>query len=130
MKVIPRDGIENAIVCGGMGKERNLVKDKVLLNCWKKEGDDIQLKNNEGIRKMTPREWARLQGFPDTFKLPVSMTNQYKLLGNSVAVPVIKAIALQMKQSLIENKISPYSTQTTLFPLNSPQKKNNYIVNK
>lgn len=98
--IIPRDGIANALVCGGMGKERNLVKDKILQNVWRKEGDKIQLRNNEGIRKMTPREWARLQGFPDSFKFPVSMTQSYKQLGNSVAVPVIKAIAEQMKKSL------------------------------
>lgn len=104
-EVIPRDGIANAIVCGGMGKERNLVKDKILPNCWKKEGDDIQLRNNEGIRKMTEREWARLQGFPDTFEFPVSMTKRYHQLGNSVAVPVIKAIAIQMKKALERNQI-------------------------
>ena len=98
--IIPRDGIANALVCGGMGKERNLVKDKILQNVWRKEGDEIQLRNNEGIRKMTPREWARLQGFPDSFEFPVSMTQAYKQLGNSVAVPVIKAIAEQMKKSL------------------------------
>jgi len=104
-EVIPRNEIANAIVCGGMGKERNLVKDKLLPNAWKKEGDDIQLRNEEGLRKMTEREWARLQGFPDTFKFPVSMTQTYKQLGNSVAVPVIKALAQQIKISLENNVI-------------------------
>ncbi|MHA1671648.1 MAG: DNA cytosine methyltransferase [Promethearchaeota archaeon] len=100
-EVRPRIGIANAIVCGGMGKERNLVRDKILPDCWKKEGDDIQLRNEEGVRKMTPREWARLQGYPDSFKFPVSMTKAYKQLGNSVAVPVIKSIALEMKKALL-----------------------------
>ncbi|MBD3255488.1 MAG: hypothetical protein GF383_10365, partial [Candidatus Lokiarchaeota archaeon] len=81
------------------------VKDKILPNAWKNEEDDIQLRNEEGIRKMTPREWARLQGFPDSFKFPVSMTQTYKQLGNSVAVPVINAIAEQMKSSLEEKNI-------------------------
>ena len=99
-EVIPKNGIANALVCGGMGRERNLVKDKFLPNAWKKEGDDIQLRNEEGLRKMTPREWARLQGFPDSFKFPVSMTQSYKQLGNSVSVPVIKAIAKRMKFTL------------------------------
>ena len=103
-EVIPKNGIANALVCGGMGRERNLVKDKFLPNAWKKEGDDIQLRNEEGLRKMTPREWARLQGFPDSFKFPVSMTQSYKQLGNSVSVPVIKAIAEQMKFTL-DNRI-------------------------
>ncbi len=99
-EVIPRDEIANALVCGGMGRERNLVKDEVLPNAWEKQGDDIQLRNEEGLRKMTPREWARLQGFPDSFKFPVSMTQAYKQLGNSVAVPVIKATAEQIKEAL------------------------------
>ena len=100
-EVKSRNGIANTIVCGGMGRERNLVYDKILPNCWKEEGDDIQLRNEEGLRKMTPREWGRLQGYPDSFKFPVSMTKAYKQLGNSVAVPVIKNIALEMKNSLL-----------------------------
>ena len=49
--------------------------------------------NREGIRRLTPRECARLQGFPESFKIPVSDTQAYKQFGNSVAVPVIKSIA-------------------------------------
>ena len=104
-EVKPRNGIANAIVCGGMGKERNLIYDKILPNHWREEGDDIQLRNEEGVRKMTPREWARLQGYPDSFKFPVSMTKAYRQLGNSVAVPVIKSIAAEMKKSLLNSII-------------------------
>ena len=46
---------------------------------------------------MTPREWARLQGFPDSFKLVLADTHLYKQFGNSVTVPVIKAIADNIK---------------------------------
>ena len=56
--------------------------------------------NDESIRKMTPREWARLQGFPESFKLELADTHLYKQFGNSVSVPVIKAIAEQIKGSL------------------------------
>ena len=49
---------------------------------------------------MTPREWARLQGFPDDFKLVVADTHLYKQFGNSVTVPVIQAIAKKIKQQL------------------------------
>ena len=56
--------------------------------------------NREDIRKMTPREWARLQGFPDSFKLVLSDTQLYKQFGNSVTVPVIKAIAKRIKAVL------------------------------
>ncbi|MHA1727928.1 MAG: DNA (cytosine-5-)-methyltransferase [Promethearchaeota archaeon] len=114
-EVIPRDNIANSIVCGGMGKERNLVKDQVLPDCWKKEGDDIQLRNNGGIRKMIPLEWARLQGFPDIFKFPISMTRAYRQLANSVTIPVIKAIALQMKKSLEDRIILGNIRQTKLL---------------
>ena len=47
-------------------------------------------------RKLTPRECARLQGFPEKFIIPVSNTQAYKQFGNSVAVPVIRAIAKKM----------------------------------
>ncbi|MHA1148250.1 MAG: DNA (cytosine-5-)-methyltransferase [Promethearchaeota archaeon] len=98
--VIPPENIANTIVCGGMGKERNLVKDKITYDPWKIGDDPFKKKNNEGIRKMTEREWARLQGFPECFKFPVSMTQTYKQLANSVPVPVIKAIAIQMRVTL------------------------------
>ena len=57
-----------------------------------------------GIRRPSPRELLRLQGFPDTFKIVVTYTQIRKQAGNSVAVPVIKAIAKQMLKSLSEGK--------------------------
>jgi len=99
-EVLSRNGIANALVCGGMGKERNLIKDKLPKNIWKKQGDDLRLRNNEGLRKLTVREWSRLQGFPDSFKFPVSKTQAYKQIANSVAIPVVKAIASNMLKSL------------------------------
>ena len=56
--------------------------------------------NRDGIRKMTPREWARLQGFPEDFKLVLSDTQLYKQFGNSVTVNVIEAIAKNIKKVL------------------------------
>ena len=61
--------------------------------------------NKDGIRKMTPREWARLQGFPDSYKLVLADTHLYKQFGNSVTVPVIQAIAEQIKVVLDNAKI-------------------------
>lgn len=66
-----------------------------------KDGSEIlieQIENNP--RRLTPREAARLQGFPDSFKIPVSDTQAYKQFGNSVSIPVIKALAKQIKLSL------------------------------
>lgn len=95
-------GIAGAIVCGGMGRERNLVIDTRLTNfvpVTKIKGEV----NREGIRKMTPREWARLQGFPDNYKLALADVHLYKQFGNSVTVPVITAIAKQIKLILDQN---------------------------
>lgn len=59
-----------------------------------KDGSEILIKRQgANPRKLTPREAARLQGFPDSFIIPVSDTQAYKQFGNSVAVPVIQAIA-------------------------------------
>lgn len=91
--------ISGAIVCGGMGKERNLVIDRRqtdLSPLPQKRGG----LNTLGIRVMTPREWARLQGFPDSFVLPLADTYLYKQFGNSVTVPVITAIAKEIKRAL------------------------------
>ncbi|MDO5737628.1 MAG: DNA cytosine methyltransferase [Eubacteriales bacterium] len=93
------DGIAGAIVCGGMGRERNLVIDKRLTDFTPVTNKSGPL-NNEFVRTMTPREWARLQGFPDSFKLVVADTHLYKQLGNSVTVPVIEAIAEHVKAIL------------------------------
>lgn len=63
-----------------------------------KDGSEILIYQGEDKppRKLTPRECARLQGFPEDFVIPVSDPNAYKQFGNSVAVPVIRAIAKQM----------------------------------
>jgi DNA (cytosine-5)-methyltransferase 1 len=90
--IIPDNGIANAIVVGGMGRERNLVLDHRITDYT----PTTHIKgtvNREGIRKMTPREWARLQGFPDNFIIPVADASAYKQFGNSVAVPAIQATA-------------------------------------
>lgn len=98
-EIIPDDGVANAIVVGGMGRERNLVYDDRLTDftpVTKIKGEV----NREGIRKMTPREWARLQGFPETFKIVVSDGQAYKQFGNSVAVPAVRATAKEVIRAL------------------------------
>lgn len=98
-EVRPLDGIAGAIVCGGMGRERNLIVDSRPHS--KKPVTHIKGSiNDEDIRKLTPREWSRLQGFPDDFKLELADTHLYKQFGNSVTVPVIKAIAKSIKEVL------------------------------
>jgi DNA (cytosine-5)-methyltransferase 1 len=70
-----------------------------------KDGSEILIKQKGKHlpRRLTPRECARLMGFPESFKIIVSDTQAYKQFGNSVAVPVVKAIAKQMILSL-ENR--------------------------
>lgn len=57
-----------------------------------------------GERRLTSREMLRLQGFPDTFKIPLPYSQARKVAGNSVSVPVIEAIAGQMIMALKHGK--------------------------
>lgn len=97
----PIDGIAGTIVCGGMGREGNLIVDHrehSMVPTTHIKGEI----NREDIRKMTPREWARLQGFPEDFKLELADTHLYKQFGNSVTVNVIEAIARKIRDFLEE----------------------------
>ena len=68
-----------------------------------KDGSEILIsQRNKNPRKITPREAARLQGFPESFWIPVSDTQAYRQFGNSVAVPVVSAIAKQMLNLLFD----------------------------
>jgi len=60
-----------------------------------KDGSEILVDQGKkkNPRRLTPRECARLMGYPDTFRIPVSDTRAYKQFGNSVVVPVIGAVA-------------------------------------
>ena len=57
------------------------------------------------VRRLTPRECARLQGFPESYEIIVSDAQAYKQFGNAVTVNVAEAIALQVKQLLYTNKL-------------------------
>lgn len=98
-EIIPDDGIANAIVVGGMGRERNIVIDKRLSDFTPTTRIKGEI-NHDGWRRMTPREWARLQGFPDNFIIAVADASAYKQFGNSVAVPAIQATAQKIIDKL------------------------------
>lgn len=69
-----------------------------------KDGSEILIDQlDKNPRKITPREAARLQGFPDNYIIPVSDTQAYKQFGNSVAVPVVNAVAKQILKVLNNN---------------------------
>jgi DNA (cytosine-5)-methyltransferase 1 len=66
-----------------------------------KDGSEILIEQiGKNPRKLSPREAARLQGFPESYIIPVSDVQAYKQFGNSVCVPVIRAIASQIKNAL------------------------------
>lgn len=99
-EIISNDAVANAVVCGGMGRERNLIYDHRLKDFTPVTHIKGEV-NRQGIRKMTPREWARLQGFPDKFIIPVADSHAYKQFGNSVAVPAIKATAEEVINKIL-----------------------------
>lgn len=106
-EIIPNDGVANAIVVGGMGRERNIVIDNRLTNFTPVTNIKGEI-NHDGWRRMTPREWARLQGFPDSFIISVADASAYKQFGNSVAVPAIQATAEQIIKRIKLNNNKTY----------------------
>jgi DNA (cytosine-5)-methyltransferase 1 len=62
---------------------------------YHKDGSEILVYQGETSRprRLTPRECARLMGFPDTYRIPVSDTQAYRQFGNSVVVPVMREVA-------------------------------------
>ena len=69
-----------------------------------KDGSEILVSRGEGRnpRRLTPRECARLMGFDDSFRIPVSDTQAYKQFGNSVAVPVFAEVARIMQPHVLK----------------------------
>lgn len=108
-EIIQDDGVANAIVVGGMGRERNIVIDKRLEDFTPVTNIKGEI-NRDGLRRMTPREWARLQGFPDNFKIEVADASAYKQFGNSVAVPAIQATAEEIIKRINLSKSVQYGT--------------------
>ncbi len=114
-RVLDPNGISTTCVVGNMGRERNLVQDRP-----KPSGSVNRtgsLLNNKGIRKLTVREYARLQGFPDDYLFPDKVTIAYKQIGNAVSVPVAEAVAKKLKESLYGSsfaEVSPTPTESEL----------------
>lgn len=110
--IVGDNEVANAIVVGGMGRERNIVIDTRQTNLT----PTTRIKgeyNKDGWRRMTPREWGALQGYPvydngeglPVFQIPVADASAYKQFGNSVAVPAIQATAHQLLKVLYNHNI-------------------------
>lgn len=69
-----------------------------------KDGSEILVSqgSRKNPRRLTPRECARLMGFSDSYRIPVSDTRAYKQFGNSVVVPVMEAVARVMQPMIVE----------------------------
>lgn len=80
--------------------DENSTHTRTISARYYKDGSEILIKTDGIPRVLTAREAARLQGFPDSFIIPVSDDQAYKQFGNSVAVPVIKAIAKAIENQL------------------------------
>lgn len=78
-----------------------------------KDGSEILIKQkNKNPRRLTPRECARLMGFPENFKITISDTRAYKCFGNSVVVPVVEKLAKAMVNSSSFKNVSTYQKMT------------------
>jgi DNA (cytosine-5)-methyltransferase 1 len=95
----------NGFGCSVVGKE-NI--SRTLSARYYKDGSEILFSRGPGEnpRRLTPRECARLMGYPDQFQIPVSDTRAYKQFGNSVVVPLIRHVAGLMKPRIM-NLVSP-----------------------
>lgn len=84
-----------------------------------KDGSEILIPQelHQRPRRLTPRECARLMGFPDTFKIPVSDTQAYRQFGNSVVMPVMREMARIMKPCVLELLAEDLPQQKSLFSL-------------
>jgi DNA (cytosine-5)-methyltransferase 1 len=90
-EVLSSKSIANAVVVGGMGRERNLIKQRSRRKLIPSKFSHGVI-NDEYIRKLTPREMARLQSFEDSYIFPVSDAQAYKQIGNSVTISVLESV--------------------------------------
>ena len=86
-----RTDIAGTLMCGGMGRERNMICDDNQPD-WTPTPRMHGGMNNRHLRFLTVREWARLQGFPDYYGIPESIQAGYKQFGNCVTVKTVRAV--------------------------------------
>ncbi|MFC2009750.1 DNA cytosine methyltransferase [Chloroflexota bacterium] len=99
-EVLDYTSVANALVVGGMGRERNMVVDKRLEDFTPVTRIKGSV-NRDYIRRLTPLECQRLQGFPEEFKIYKSDVQAYKQFANAVAVPVVEAIGEKLMGALL-----------------------------
>lgn len=97
---------------------------------YHKDGSEILINQgmNSNPRRLTPRECARLMGFPENFKIPVSDTQSYRQFGNSVVVPVIERIAEQVVKVLREPDAHAFELTSRLAERGEDEAAKNSVV--
>lgn len=95
-----------------------------------KDGSEILVWQGEhkNPRRLTPRECARLMGYPDDFRIPVSDTQAYKQFGNSVVMPVFQEVARIMKPWILQQSYKPLIDDmwANYAPNTNPKQELNY----
>lgn len=91
---LQRDGGRYNPVCGNMSFEvfKFLDPDSISITLTASDANRLGVVQNNIPRRLTPRECARLQGFPDYFKLNADDASAYKQMGNTISVPVVEAV--------------------------------------
>ena len=84
--------------------DKNGVSNTLSARYYKDGGEILIDQEEKNPRRLTPRECARLMGFPDSFKIPVSDNQAYRQFGNAVVVPVVRKIARAMVKCMAEGK--------------------------
>jgi DNA (cytosine-5)-methyltransferase 1 len=109
----------------GFGKVDGSMTSRTLSARYHKDGSEILIDQGPGRipRRLTPRECARLMGYPESHKIPVSDTQAYRQFGNSVVVPVVNAIAEAVVAALRQPK--DYKSDLVLL-LQETSKKNKH----
>lgn len=103
------------LVCGNMSFEvfKFLDPNSVSITLTSSDANRLGVYHNGRVRRLTPRECARLQGYPDTYILNPSDASAYKQLGNAVCVPVIRDLFIDLFKNThgLLDKIQTFTNQ-------------------
>jgi DNA (cytosine-5)-methyltransferase 1 len=78
--------------------------DSISITLTSSDANRLGVYYNKTLRKITPRECARLQGFPDNFKVHPKDRFAYEQMGNAVSVPVVKILCRELIRNLLNDK--------------------------
>lgn len=98
-------------VAGNMSFEvfKFLDPDSISLTLTSSDANRLGVYFNKTLRRITPRECARLQGFPDNFKLHPKDRFAYEQMGNAVSVPVVRLLSKELLANILNDKHGKYT---------------------